>query len=322
MLSRTASQLYWMSRYMERAENLVRMLDVTQSLSLMPQSRGAATELAAPLAVTGALQAYQAKHTKFDAKRLFEFMALDLDNPASVVSCLRASRENAHAVRGQITAEMWEAVNATWLEAKGLPKRLSGSPSAFFDWVKERSHQMRGATVGTLQRNDAYCFIRLGTFIERADNTARLLDVKSQLIEPAEDSLQPVAARQDSSAEFYAWSALLRSLSAFEAYHAVYRDSLDARRVAELLILRGDVPRSLRSCAAQVAAVLPEIQCQAGSLDAGRTPKLLAGQMALKLQHADIDAILDTGLHAWITHFLDESAQLSSAISRAYFEAH
>jgi uncharacterized alpha-E superfamily protein len=322
MLSRTASQLYWMSRYMERAENLVRMLDVTQSLSLMPQSRGAATELAAPLAVTGALQAYQARHTQFDAKRLFEFMALDLDNPASVRSCLRSSRENAHAVRGQITAEMWEAVNATWLEAKSLPARLRDNPSAFFDWVKERSHLMRGATVGTLQRSDAYCFIRLGTFIERADNTARLLDVKSQLIEPAEDGLQPVAARQDSSAEFYAWSALLRSLSAFEAYHAVYRDSLDARRVAELLILRDDVPRSLRSCAAQVADVLPQIECQVGSLDAGRAPKLLAGQMALQLRHADIDAILETGLHAWITRFLEESAELSGAISRAYFEAH
>ncbi len=322
MLSRTASQLYWMSRYMERAENLVRMLDVTQSLSLMPQSRGAATELAAPLAVTGSLQAYQDQHSKFDAKKLFEFMALDFGNPASVLSCIKASRENAHAVRGQITAEMWEAVNATWLEAKNLPKRLSGNPSAFFDWVKERSHLMRGATVGTLQRSDAYCFIRLGTFIERGDNTARLLDVKSQLIEPAQDSLQPVDTRQDSSAEFYAWSALLRSLSAFEAYHAVYRDSLDARRVAELLILRDDVPRSLRSCVGQVAAVLPEIQCQPGSLDAGRTPKLLAGQLALQLQHADIDAILAAGLHHWVTEFLTESAAVSAAINQSYFEAH
>lgn len=322
MLSRTASQLYWMSRYMERAENLVRMLDVTQSLSLMPQSRGAATELAAPLAVTGSLQAYQAKHAKFDAKRLFEYMALDLDNPASVLSCLRSSRENAHAVRGQITAEMWEAVNATWLEAKALPKRLSGNPSAFFDWVKERSHLMRGATVGTLQRGDAYCFIRLGTFIERADNTARLLDVKSQLIEPAEDSLQPVAIRQDSSADFYAWSALLRSLSAFEAYHAVYRDALDARRVAELLILRADVPRSLRSCMAQVADVLPQIESQGGALDAGRLPKRRAGELLLGLQYADIDQLLASGLHRWVTQFLSESAALSEAIRQAYFEAH
>lgn len=322
MLSRTASQLYWMSRYMERAENLVRMLDVTQSLSLMPQSRGAETELAAPLAVTGSLQAYQARHPRFDARKLFEFMALDLDHPASVLSCLRASRENAHAVRGQITAEMWEAVNATWLEAKQLPRKLAANPSAFFDWVKERSHLMRGATVGTLQRGDAYSFIRLGTFIERADNTARLLDVKSQLIEPAADSLQPVAARQDSSAEFYAWSALLRSLSAFESYHAVYRDALDARRVAELLILRPDVPRSLRSCIQQVADVLPKIESLSGSADAGRLPKLKAGELALRLRHADIDELLASGLHRWVTGFLAESAELSEAIRQAYFEAH
>jgi uncharacterized alpha-E superfamily protein len=322
MLSRTASQLYWMSRYMERAENLVRMLDVTQSLSLMPQSRGAETELAAPLSVTGSLQSYQAKHRRFDAKKLFEYMALDLENPASVLSCLRSSRENAHAVRGQITAEMWEAVNTTWLEACHLPKRLTANPSSFFDWVKERSHLMRGATVGTLQRGDAYCFIRLGTFIERADNTARLLDVKSQLIEPAEDSLQPVAARDDSSADFYAWSALLRSLSAFEAYHAVYRDTLDARRVAELLILRQDVPRSLRSCIQQVASVLPQIECLRGKQDAGRLPKLRADEMALRLNHADIDELLAAGLHLWITAFLNESAGLSEAIRQAYFEAH
>lgn len=322
MLSRTASQLYWMSRYMERAENLVRILDVTQSLSLMPQSRGAATELAAPLAVTGALGAYQAKHARFDAKKLFEFMALDLDNPASVLSCLKASRENAHAVRGQITSEMWEAVNATWLEAKSLPKKLTTNPSSFFDWVKERSHQMRGATVGTLQRGDAYSFIRLGTFIERADNTARLLDVKSQLIEPAQDGLQPVATRQDSSADFYAWSALLRALSAFDAYQAIYRDVLDARRVSELLILRSDLPRSLRACIQQVADVLPKIESLSGSLDAGRAPKLKAGEMALRLRHADIDALLATGLHPWITVFLAESAALSEAIAQAYFEAH
>lgn len=321
MLSRTAAQLYWMSRYVERAENLVRMLDVTHSLSLLPQSRGAATELAAPLAVTGALEAYGARHPRLDADTLFAFMALDLDNPASVLSCLKQARENAHAVRGQITAEMWEAINATWLEGRTLPKRGIPSVSSFFDWVKERSHLFRGATYGTLQRNDAYCFIRLGTFVERADNTARLLDVKSQLIEPAADHLQPLDMPQESAPDFYAWSALLRSLSAFEAYHAAYRDSLDGRRVTELLILRPDVPRSLRACCDEIRAILPQIEARSGDADAGRAVKQLAGKLALRLEYGAVDEILETGLHRWLTGFLDESARIGDAIREAYLEA-
>ncbi|MCV2362766.1 alpha-E domain-containing protein [Paucibacter sp. DJ1R-11] len=321
MLSRTAAQLYWMSRYVERAENLVRMLDVTHSLSLLPQSRGAMTELAAPLAVTGTLEAFTASQQPLEAERLFNFMALDLDNPASVLSCLRSARENAHAVRGQITAEMWEAINSTWLEGREFPKRGIASVSSFFDWVKERSHLFRGATYGTLQRNDAYCFIRLGTFIERADNTARLLDVKSQLIEPAVDSLMPVDVPQESAPDFYAWSALLRSLSAFEAYHAVYRDALDSRRVTELLILRPDVPRSLRACCDEIRAILPQIEARSGSLDAGRQVKQLAGRLALSLEYGEVGEILATGVHRWLTGFLQESAELSDAIRAAYLEA-
>ncbi len=321
MLSRTAAQLYWMSRYVERAENLVRMLDVTHSLSLLPQSRGAMTELAAPLAVTGTLEAFTASQRTLEAEALFNFMALDLSNPASVLSCLRSARENAHAVRGQITTEMWEAINSTWLEGREFPKRGIASVSSFFDWVKERSHLFRGATYGTLQRNDAYCFIRLGTFVERADNTARLLDVKSQLIEPAVPSLAPVDVPQESAPDFYAWSALLRSLSAFEAYHAVYRDSLDGRRVTELLILRPDVPRSLRACCDEIRAILPLIEARAGALDAGREVKQLAGRLSLRLEYGAVDEILSTGLHRWLTAFLEDAAQLSDAIRAAYLEA-
>ena len=185
----------------------------------------------------------------------------------------------------------------------------------------KRQHLFRGATYGTLQRNDAYCFIRLGTFVERADNTARLLDVKSQLIEPAVPSLAPVDVPQESAPDFYAWSALLRSLSAFEAYHAVYRDSLDGRRVTELLILRPDVPRSLRACCDEIRAILPLIEARAGALDAGREVKQLAGRLSLRLEYGAVDEILSTGLHRWLTAFLEDAAQLSDAIRAAYLEA-
>jgi uncharacterized alpha-E superfamily protein len=248
-------------------------------------------------------------------------MGIDLDNPASVLSSIRQARENAHAVRGQITAEMWEAINTSWLEARELARRGVVDPSSFFDWVKERSHLFRGATYGTLQRNDAYCFIRLGTFIERADNTARLLDVKSQLIAPAVDSLAPVNVPSESAPDFYAWNALLRSLSAFEAYHAAYRDSLNGRRVTELLILRPDVPRSLRACCDEIRSILPQIECREGALDAGRKVKQLSGELALRLEYGSVDEILDADLHDWLTGFLEDSARLGMAIQRAYFEA-
>ncbi|WP_208536231.1 alpha-E domain-containing protein, partial [Pseudomonas aeruginosa] len=184
MLSRTASDLYWMSRYLERAENLARMLDVSYSLSLLPQDRngGGLDELAMPLLITGTLDAYLERHGELAAERLLSFFALDPDNPASIYSCLAAARASAHAVRGRITLDMWENINATWLEMRGIAAEgiLRYGISRFCEWVKDRSHLFRGATFATSMRNDAFRFIRLGTFIERADNTLRLLDARYQ----------------------------------------------------------------------------------------------------------------------------------------------
>ncbi|MFC3533010.1 alpha-E domain-containing protein [Vogesella facilis] len=305
MLSRTASQLFWMSRYMERAENLARLLDVTHSLSLLPQSRGGA-DIAAALATTGALDACRARHPALAPGDVLHFMTFDAANPASIISCLKYARENAHAVRGKITGEMWESINASWLEARQMASE--GRPLAgFFDWVKERSHLFRGTTYGTIQRNDAFSFIRLGTFLERADNTARLIDVKSHLVGHELD---------DSAADFYLWGALLRSLGAFEAYHELYRDSLSARRVAELLILRPDVPRSLRACVDEIAELLPRIQG-----DTGHRAKRLAATLHAELSYDQIDSILAGGLHAYLTQFLSQIHALGAAVHGAYLEA-
>ncbi|MEC5205709.1 putative alpha-E superfamily protein [Vogesella perlucida] len=305
MLSRTASQLYWMSRYMERAENLARLLDVTHSLSLLPQSRGG-SDISAALATTGALEACRARHPQLAASDVLHFMTFDAANPASIVNCLKYARENAHAVRGKITGEMWESINATWLEARQMG--LEGRPLAgFFDWVKERSHLFRGTTYGTIQRNDAFSFIRLGTFMERADNTARLINVKSHLVGNA---------AEDSAADFYLWGALLRSLGAFEAYHELYRDTLSSRRVAELLILRPDVPRSLRACMDEIAELLPRIKG-----DTGNRAKRLAATLHAEMCYGQIDSILDDGLHTYLTQFLSQIHGLGDAIHGAYLEA-
>ena len=224
MLSRTASDLYWMSRYLERAENLARMLDISYSLSLMPQDgRGDGLhELAMPLLITGTLDDYLERHGELHAERLLHFFALDAANPASIYSCLGAARASAHAVRGRITADMWENINATWLEIRGIAEQgLSRyGMSRFCEWIKERSHLFRGASYGTIMRNDAFRFIRLGTFIERADNTLRLLDARYEM---AGDQAEAVS---DGTAHaYYQWSALLRALSSFEAYTEIYRDA-------------------------------------------------------------------------------------------------
>ncbi|NBF01263.1 hypothetical protein GV819_03060 [Pseudomonas sp. Fl5BN2] len=315
MLSRTASDLYWMSRYLERAENLARMLDVSYSLSLMPQDgRGDGLhELAMPLRITGTLEDYLARHGALHAERLLQFFALDAANPASIYSCLGSARSCAHAVRGRITADMWENVNATWLDIHQIARQGLGAYGMhrFCEWIKERSHLFRGASYGTIMRNDAFRFIRLGTFIERADNTLRLLDARYEM---AGD--QAAAVSDGTAHAYYQWSALLRALSSFEAYTEIYREAPGARHVAQLLLLRADVPRSLRACTEeidQILASLPGIN--------GRPAQRLAAEIDARLRYTGIDEILDEGLHAWLTDFIPLVRQLGNAIHRSYLEA-
>ncbi|MHC5350088.1 alpha-E domain-containing protein [Metapseudomonas furukawaii] len=315
MLSRTASELYWMSRYLERAENLARMLDVSYSLSLMPQDgRGdGLEELAMPLLITGTLDAYLERHGQLHAERMLHFFALDAENPASIYSCLQAARTNAHAVRGRITADIWENINATWLEMRSIANEGLGryGISRFCEWVKERSHLFRGATYGTIMRGEAYRFIRLGTFIERADNTLRLLDARYEMLGEEAEEVSDTSARG-----FYQWSALLRALSSFEAYTEVYRGSPGARQVSELLLLRADVPRSLRACMEELDHILASLPG-----DNGRPAQRLAAELDARLRYTAIDEILAEGLHTWLTDFILMVRQLARAIHSSYLEA-
>lgn len=314
MLSRTASDLYWMSRYLERAENLARMLDVSYSLSLMPQDgREGLDEMAMPLLITGTLDDYLERHGKLHAERLLFFFALDATNPASIYSCLGAARSSAHAVRGRITADMWENINSTWLEIRGIAEQgLSRyGMSRFCEWLKDRSHLFRGATYGTLMRNDAFRFIRLGTFIERADNTLRLLDARYEMLGDEADAVSDSSARG-----YYQWSALLRSLSSFEAYTEIYRDAPSARNVAEMLLLRADVPRSLRACTEEIDQTLSQLPGVNG-----RPAQRLAAELDARLRYTGINEILDEGLHEWLNESIPLMAQLGNEIHSSYLEA-
>ncbi len=309
MLSRTADALYWMARYTERAENTARLLDVSYRMSL----QGATARegyWGAALGITGLEAAYKARHGAIGAARVLAFMAVDPDNPSSILSCLRAARENCHAVRGTVTSEVWETVNTTWLEARDAASALGrgtlqGSElTQYCEWVKFRSHLSRGVTVGTMLQDEAFHFIRLGTFLERADNTARLLDVKF-------DELAPRAAA--AADEYYEWGALLRSVSAFEIYRKVYRDVIMPQRVAELLILREAMPRSLHACMREVDLILALV-ANARSQDTQRR----AGELHARLRYARIEDILGTGLHRYLTEFLERTADLGNRIAQDF----
>ena len=313
MLSRTADHLFWMSRYTERAENTARMLNVHYETSLLPQS-AAVSQLGwvGVLSLSELLPAYSARHGEVTPRGVMQFMVLDEDNPASIMACLSAARENARAVRGTLTTEVWETLNQTWLEVSRMRRQgaFERDPGQFFEWVKYRSHLSRGVTLGTMLQDEAFHFLRLGTFLERADNTARLLDVKFHAVESEFHGLAPA---REHEADFYHWSAVLRSVSAFEVYRKVYRDAISPDRVAELLILRRDMPRSLHASLREVVDNLAQV-----SNDHSAETQRRAGRLLADLQYGRIDEILATGLHAFLTQFLDRVNDLGAGVSRDF----
>jgi len=295
MLSRTADHLYWMSRYTERAENLARMLQVNVRMALLQrQGDEAERAWAATLAMLGQLDGYSERCGAVQPDTVVRFLAFDAANPRSIVRDLQAARENARAVRGTLTSEQWETINATWLELQA--RRLEGLSTDelidFFEWVKFRSHQLRGVTQGTMLRDEGYDFTRIGTFLERADNTARILDVQLRL-------LAPDGVAEDTPADYYKYTALLASVSAFEIYRKVYRDRIMPARVAELLILRPDMPRSLHRCVNELVTHLAAV-----SNDQSAETERRTGALQARLRYGRIDQILDQGLHDFLDGFL------------------
>jgi uncharacterized alpha-E superfamily protein len=313
MLSRTADHLFWMSRYTERAENTARMLDINYQTTLLPQSAAVAQAgWEGLLAISELMPLYGAWHKSVNAKEVMEFMVKDELNPSSIVSCIKSARENARAVRGTLTTEVWETQNQTWLEVQRMLKAgdFETDPAKFFEWVKFRSHLSRGVTVGTMLMDEALHFMRLGTFLERADNTARLVDVKFHAIQ---SDFYGDEFAKDQEYDFYHWSAILRSVSGFEIYRKVYRNVIQPERVAELLILRPDMPRSLH---ASLNAVVENLSLVAN--DQSAETQRVAGKLRAELQYGHIDEILANGLHAYLTQFLDRINALGGCISRDF----
>jgi len=306
MLSRTAENLYWMGRYMERAENMARILDVSQRLAVQGHAT-AQSEWSAVLAILYAEDVYADTHGEATEEGVTRFLTLDRNNPSSIWSCIRAARENARSLRASISVEMWESLNTTWLAIRDMTHEdiQAKSLREFCEWVKERSHLFRGMAHGTMLHDAGFAFIRLGTFLERADNTARLLDTKYQVLAYGGES--------DSAATYYEWGSVLRSVGAFRAYHQVYHDVITPERVAELLVLRPEMPRSLRFCFDKVTENLATL-AEGRSLECER----LSGEFGARLRYGRMERILGDGLHAFLKEVLDRVADIGLQISRDF----
>jgi uncharacterized alpha-E superfamily protein len=310
MLSRTADNLYWLARYVERAENIARIISVGHRMASLAGSLGnLGNEWHSTLVATGCEEGFFAKYPEAEADAVVDYLIRDPDNPSSILSCFETARRNARSVRTALTVDMWDALNETWLAVRGTRAYDPGRVTDFLDWVKERSLLFNGAYSNTMLRNDAYFFTTLGTFLERADNTARILDVKYHVLLPQEEGV-------GGALDYYQWQAILRSVSALRSYHWVYHQRLQPRLIAELLILRSEMPRSLVSCFEQVTRFLDLI---AGAYGGKRGEcHRLAGEMHARLRYGQIGQIMTHGLHEFLTEFVDNSALLGEAIGKLY----
>jgi uncharacterized alpha-E superfamily protein len=305
MLSRTADHLYWMSRYVERAESLARLVDAHYRMSLLPHSgETLAKSLNSTMTALHMGEAYRQRYDSIEPRAVFEFISLDREYDGSILNCLRAARENARAVRGSLTSELWVTLNSTWLDARSLATRRSGNADIgqFVEWVKERSHLTRGVTIGTMLRDEAFHFTRIGTFLERADSTARILTAhQSDLIPGADASVVP---------DPYEWSVLLRALSAFEVYRRVYRDVITPFKVAQMLILRDDMPRSLLRCCKELYQNLRSVANEQSSETERR-----AGEVHAMLHFTRMEDIIAGGLPHFLERFLSRLRDLGDRIA-------
>lgn len=311
MLSRTADSIYWLSRYIERAENTARIIDAASRLAALPAGYGGSTnEWESALASTGSLAAFEQHYDEATAENVVEFLVFSLANPSSIRSCLEVARANARAVRTALTSEMWETINTAWLELKNHSSRgLDLNRLAdFLRFVKQTSLTFDGSVYRTMLRNDAYYFSRIGVYIERADATARIIDVKYHV-------LLPPGAPVGGSLDYFQWSSILRSVSALTAYHWVYRQNLKPWLVADLLILNSEMPRSIASCYENITRYLDLL-----ARDYGRQgpSQRLSRATASRLDSVTIDEIFRSGLHEFLSEIIDANNRLGATITEQY----
>ena len=311
MLGRAANDLYWLSRSVERAENMARLIEVGYRIVLLPrEGEGYHEEWRSTLESAGCLDGYLERHSELKTRNVIDYMLFDPTNASSIASCLGVARRNGRAQRTALTREMWESLNSSWLEFSAIkPESItSNSLPGLLDWVRARSALYRGALLNTILRNDTFCFSQLGTFIERADSTSRILDVKYYHLLP---SSEMVGSGKDN----FQWTAILRSVSAHRSYRWVFKDTYRPWKIADYLILNRQMPRSLRSCYDELAQTLAELGSYYGAQQA-----CLATANATRdqLVDADIRSVFQSGLHEFVQGFIARNNRLGCEISEGY----
>jgi uncharacterized alpha-E superfamily protein len=310
MLSRTADNLYWIARYMERADTIARLLEVGSRISLLPSAHGYRSEWDSLLQATGLAEAFARKYGDPVQRNIESFLFFDRDNPSSVASCITAARENGRIVRTALTTQVWDALNTAFQELRGLERveRSTLELSRLTDWVMRHAAMLRGAIDATLLRDDGFNFLNIGYYLERGDNTARLMDVKYYVLLPRVDFV-------GSGLDNYQWTTLLRAMGAQRAFHWAYGGEVTAAKIADFLIRNPQSPRSLATCTAGLGNHLGRLAKAYGRETAAQHA---ARGLQSGIEGATVDAIFDEGLHEYLTRYIAEAASLADAINAAY----
>lgn len=311
MLGRTANDLYWLSRYIERAENIARLLEVGYRIVLLPrEGEGFHEEWRSTLESAGCMQGYMLRHGNLVSRKVIDYMLFDTSNPSSIAACLASARRNGRAQRTSLTREMWESLNSSWLEFQAIkPATItSNSLPELLDWVRARSALYRGAMLNTILRNDTFYFSQIGTFIERADSSARILDVKYYHLLPSSEMV-------GSGTDNFQWSVLLRSVSAHRSYRWVFKDQYRPPKIADFMILNRQMPRSLRACYDELTVALRDLAALYGARHECHATVEATRDLLLE---ADIETVFQSGLHEFVQDFIGRNSRLGNEISAAY----
>lgn len=310
MLGRSANGMHWMFRYLERAENTARLVDAGFHLALTRDSSTASDEWRSVLITLGQDKAYQAVHDDFAAEQVFNFILRDRDNPASVINMLSQARYNARAVRTELTRGVWESVNETWMMLREMMARplREGNLVEILSAIRHQASLVRGELEGAMLRRESYHFARMGTYIERADNAARILDVKYYL-------LLPSISWVGSSLDNVQWETILRSFAGDRAYRWLNAGGMDQRSIVEFLILDRRFPRSLAFSYDKLDQAMGDLAEEYGEEAPSHA---VLRKATLAIRNMDVDAIFEEGLHDFLTRSLATTSKIGAAIATDY----
>src|ERR1700735_190674 len=312
MLSRIAESLFWLARYIERAEDTARILDVNYHMLLEESQKSYRLRWEPLIIMAGEERLFHENYDEVNGENVFEFLAFRHDNPSSIVQCIAKARENARTIRDYISREMWEDINGLFYSVTRFnsQEEIAAGPHRFCDKIKFGTHRFHGVTDATLPHDEGWEFLRIGWSLERAEMTARLVDVQYHNLL---DALPSVAAPDN-----HQWMAVLRSGGAYEAYHRQYHSPIEPEQVAEMMILHPQHPRSIRFSMTEVQAGLRALSGTLSGSYANEAERL-AGRVVERLRYDRVDEIFKQGLHSYLNDLSRMCGAIGEDISRNYF---